>query len=86
MSECLEHMKLLSTVGKRQLIHEFMTWLMDERHITLDGQSDSGSWKRINRSEIEKLTEQFFGIDSDELDQEEVQLEVETVFKQGRLP
>jgi peptide subunit release factor 1 (eRF1) len=84
MSECLEHMKLLSVTGKSQLIREFMTWLITEQGIELNG--DEGKWKRINMNNVDVLIEDYFGLDSTQLDQEALELEVEAEYLNGRLP
>jgi peptide subunit release factor 1 (eRF1) len=84
MSECLEHMKLLSVIGKSQLIREFMTWLITEQGIELNG--DEGKWKRINMNNVDVLIEDYFGLDSTQLDQEALELEVEAEYLNGRLP
>jgi hypothetical protein len=69
--------KLLATTGARQIIHEFIAWLMLEKGIELN---------ELLSMSTDTLVESFFGLNSDQLDQEALDLELAADYPHGRQP
>jgi hypothetical protein len=75
MPEFPQHERLASTVGERQTIHEFSAWLIETKGLSLVGTSGA-RWHELSMAQIDKLAEEFMGIDQSSLAEEEDRLEV----------
>ena len=80
MSDQTEFGKLCASTGTLRTIHEFMDWIMHNRGVELSTYTDR--WKRIDLDTVDRLAEEFIGIDQDKLAEEELELEAAA----GRLP